>query len=402
MKQHTHIVLIDLDEQSCETTTAILQEISDTILHVENHNLNKGYHLVEEFHPGIIILNLYPSQDIIFNFAYKLTKNFPGSALFVTAKSSDSEVVIQAMRAGAREFLCKPLNPDELKNAVRGVISAQKQSLSDYDNQGKVISFFGSKGGVGTTTMATNAACSLLQHTKKDILLLDLNLQRGNVALMLDIKRPFSIRDMVGHLDNIDLPVLKKMLCTNNTGISVLSAPNRIEEAEVVTVEHFEQILMLLKKIYDYIIIDTGPVLDDITLRALDDSEFVILVCLLDVSSVYNAKRCLELFRKLNYPGNKVMLTVNRYSSLDDLDFHSMEDLFGCPVTWRIPNCDPKQMTASVNKGIPVTQMLPNCKLSQSIMKMIMNFNGFISPEDAGDLEEPKVPFFNKLFKMKN
>lgn len=402
MEKQTHIVTIDLDENSNRVVQAILQEIPDVKVHAEIQDLAKGFDLIKSVDPSIVILNLYPfGEQPVFDIAKKITHNFPEITLFILSRQTDSKVVIRAMRAGAREFLSQPVNKDELINAVKTVIMARRQSLPDKNSKGKILTFFGASGGVGTTTLVTNTATLMAEHTKKDVIVIDLNLQFGSAALFLNMKTKYSILDVANNIDNIDVTLLKTMLPKNSTGVSLLAGPSEIEDAEAITGNHIEQVLTLLKNIYDYIIIDTNRVFDDVTIKALDESENILIVSGLDVPTIYNTKRCLDLFKKIGYSREKVLLVINRYSSIfADVDLTTVkEKLFDYPIYWRIPNQDFKSVITSINKGIPISQMMPNSELSQNLVKMIKNFNGSILPEEGKTEKGKKLPFLQKKMK---
>lgn len=405
MEKQTYIVTIDLDENSSRVIQAILQEIPGVKVKAEIHDLAKGFDLIKSVNPSIVILNLYPfGEQPVFDIAKKITQNFPEITLFILSGQTDSKVVIRAMHAGAREFLCQPVNKDELITAVKTVIMAKRQSLPDKISKGKIITFFGASGGVGTTTLVTNVATLMAEHTKKDVIVIDLNLQFGSAALFLNMKTKYSILDVANNIDNIDVTLLKTMLPKNSTGVSLLAGPSEIEDAEAITGNHIEQVLTLLKNIFDYIIIDTNRVFDDVTIKALDESENILIVSVLDVPTIYNTKRCLELFKKIGYSREKVLLVINRYSSfLADSDLTAIkEKLLDYPIYWRIPNQDSKSVITSINKGIPISQMMPNSELSQNLIKMIKNFNGAILPEERKTEKSKKLPFLQKIMKQQD
>lgn len=397
----THIVIIDLDEDSCRVMKAILQEIPGIHVQIESTSFEMGFDLVKRSNPSIVVLNLFPSEDPVFAAAKKITKYDSAIDLFITSQQTDSNVVIRAMRAGAREFISQPVVKDELITAVKTVVRRKKQSLLEKSDQGKIMTFFGARGGVGTSTLVTNVATSLAKLTKREALVIDLNLQFGSTALMLNIKSNYSILDVATNIDNIDVTVLKDMLPRNKAGVSLLAPPHRIEEAESVTCDHVEQLLGLFKKVYDYILIDTNHVFDDVSLKAFDESDRIFLISFLDVPTVFNTKRCLELLQKIGYNRDKLNLVINRYTALDDIDLSAMEKLIDYPIFWRIPNHDFQSVVTSINRGTPITQMTPNSKLSQNILKMIKNLNGSVSPKDSGLNIHNKESILHKLMKTK-
>jgi len=387
MKQSFQIALIDLNEPSRVSLEGALNEIDGVSVHTETKDLGKTLSLVRHVKPSIVILNLYPEAERALNIAKKVMQNFPDLVLFVTAGEATSEIILQSMRAGAREFLTQPIRKDEIISAVDKIINTGKENPASKLSESKVISTFGTKGGVGTTMIATNVAASLSAHTKKEVVIVDLNLQFGTAALLLNIKPKYTILDVVQYLDQIDVSLLKKMLPKGSSGVSFLANPFRIEDVESITPGHIERILLLLRTLFDYIIVDTHSMLDDITIRALDESDHVLMISTSDVPSIFHAKRCLELFQRMDYDREKLLLVVNRYNGLEDMNPAAIEKLLDYPIFWRLPNHDYQGILTSVNKGIPISQMLPGARLSQSLHKMILHFNG-----KAGPLSSEKKP----------
>ncbi len=396
MEDRTNIVVIDLDEISCRVTQAILQEIPGIAVHTETQDFAQGLDIIKQLNPEIVILNIYPDQEPVFETARKITQIFPKIDLFITSRQADSIVVIRAMRAGAREFICQPVRKEELITAVSKAVQRKKQVKHDKTSNSKVITILGAKGGVGTTTIAINMATSLALLTKKDVIVVDLNLQFGCAALLLNTKTKYTIFDIVKNIDHIDITLIKKLLPKSSVGVSVLAPPHELESADMITGDHVEQVIMLLRKIYDYIIIDASHVFDDVTIKAMDESDRVLIISSLDVPTIFNTKRCLDLFQKMGYGAEKVSLVINRHSSMDDINFPSMDKVYDYPVFWRLPNQDDESVLTSINKGIPISQMMPNAKISQNITKLVRNFNGAIPPEECDLKLKNKLPFMQK------
>ena len=400
MDKHTHIVVIDLDESSCRVMQAILQEIPDIEVKTEFKDFNKGFELVKNVKPGIVILNLFPAEEPVFKIAEKIARYFPGISLFITSKQADSNLVIRAMRIGAREFICQPVAKDELIKAVMAVVKKQRQSFLGKGAEGKVITFFGARGGVGTSMIATNVATTLAKRAKKEVLVFDLNLQFGSAALFLNMKMKYSVLDVAKNIDSMDVRMFKSMLPKNEAGVTLLAPPHRIEEAESITADHIEQMIVFLKKVYDFIIIDTHHVFDDVTLKALYESDFIFLVSFFDVPTIYNTKRCLDLFKKIGYDQEKVKLLINRYGMTEAVDVSAMEKLMDYPIFWRIPEHDYTSVLHSINKGTPLSETSPNSKLSLSFFDMIRQFNGQVFPEESEPVDNKRIPLLRKIIKQ--
>ena len=179
-------------------------------------------------------------------------------------------------------------------------------------------------------------------------------------------------------------------------GVSVLSIPSYIEDAENINAIHVEKLLLMLRKVFDYIIIDTHAGLNDLSIKAMDESHFVLLVTTLDVPSLFHTKRALHLFQKMTYTMEKLFLVINRYNALDEFDLKATEKMLDFPIFWSIPEQDYQTMIASINKGNPISSMTPNLKLSRNYFDMSMKFNGLYHENNSKEKGQ-KNPVFSVL-----
>lgn len=355
----------------------MLEEIEEITVECETGSFDKAYRQIRDIRPDIILLHLYPSLEEALVFARKISTLEPDIALIILSQDQNAQTVINAMRAGAQEYLRLPVLKEELQNAIHQTIVKCRQKKGK-GTDGKIISFFGAKGGVGTTTLTVNAGISLAHYGNKKVVLLDLNLQFGQLALFLNLKKSCPLNEVLPYLDNLNPDMLTKPLDVPGEGVALIANPAPLEAAENVTPAQVEQLLILLKEVYDYILVDTGPVIDDVTLRALDMSDHIILVSGLEIPVVYNTRRCLALFDKIGYSRDKVKLVVNRHSSYDDFEFGPLDKVYDYEVHSCIPNHDRKSMCDTLYKGVPLSRLEPRAKFSQNILKMITSFNGSI------------------------
>jgi len=393
------VVVIDPDEKSRQSLKALLKGVQRVKIVAETGDLARGFEKIGDLKPNIVILDLSPNAEQTLKMAERLTQSFPQSTLFVTSFQIVPEIIIKAMRAGAREFLFKPLNRDELVNAIKSAARSQGPRAAEVNYGAKMLSVFGAKGGVGTTTIATNLAVSLAKHTKKAVLLVDLNLQFGNAALFLNVQPEYSIVDLANHLNDVEPELLKNVLSKHSSGVWLLSGPARVEEAEAITVSHLDQILAILKAVFDYIVIDTKNSFDDLTLKALDESDSVLTVFTADLPGIYNARRCLEVFQRMDYSQEKVLLVLNRAGANNGgIDVDGLEKSLNCPIYWRVPNHDYTNVINSINQGIPISTGSPRAKIAVNFNELAHRFNGAAAASGAEPEKDQKRSLFKNLF----
>lgn len=402
MDDKLNIVIINADADLIKLFKTNLDDISSNVnIKGETRELSAGYDLIKKVKPNIAILSLSPSENNALNLAEKITQNFPDTILIMTAQKPKPELIIRAMRAGAKEFLMQPIKKDELVSAVKSVIQLEEQKPGAEISNGKIISVLGVKGGVGTTTIATNIAAVLAKHPQKDVILVDLNLQFSNSALFFNIKPKYSILDVQNNLEGIDPHLLKNTLPKDSSGVCLLTGPSQIEEAESIKSNHIEQILVLLKSIFDFIIIDTNSIIDEITIKALDEADTILTVSTLDIPAVNNTKRFLDLFQRMGYSQEKVSLIFNRYTSADEALNSAMEKSIDYPIFWRIPNQNFSDVNNSINQGVPISIKMPRAKMSLNFIDMAKHLNGNLTSIESEKKENGKANLFQRLLRPK-
>lgn len=363
------VEIIDQDENSRAAIKSMLSEM-DVLLSGEYAEFERGLSHLRQNEIDIVVMNLAPDTEKSLENAETLTQRFPGVALFVISEQTSSDLIIRAMRAGAREFFSRPLQKQDLSLAVQAVAKAKKIKAEQEGKKAKIITVFGTKGGVGTTTVATNLAALLSKMGVKDVILLDLNLQFGNAALFINAKPQYSLVDIAKNLDSIDLNIFKNTIPKNPDGIHILTGPQKIEDAEYFEPRHLAKILEMLKSLFQIIIIDTRSSFDEFTLKVFDESDTIFIISNLEFPTIYNTKNILELFRLMEYTDEKVKVVINRYDEKDASIAEDLTRIYPYPISWKVPNHDYPSMANMVNYGTPVAIKLPKAKVSQLLREM--------------------------------
>ncbi len=247
----------------------------------------------------------------------------PGGAIIVLT-ASDPARARELILAGARDCVAPPYTRESLTNSVRKVHqneTRRRERLSASMNKGLrphrclVIAFHGAKGGVGTTTVAVNTAIAIRENSGERVAIVDASLQAGDVGVALNVVSNTGIDDLLPHLNELDADLLSRVLATHPTGVKVLLAPRDLERAEAVAGDEIRRVLAFLAGHFDYVIVDTSPVLDAAGLAALDYADQIVLLTTPDVVALRNAGRFMQLSRRLGYPPDKVLLIVNRVNA---------------------------------------------------------------------------------------
>lgn len=234
---------------------------------------------------------------------------------------------------------------------------------------GKLITVFGSKGGAGKTVVAVNLAVVLAREKKVRVALVDLDLEFGDVAVMLDMTPKRTIAELAREEEPLDGELVESYLLVHSSGVRVLPAPLSPEHAETIGGGHVNAILVALRHRYDVVIIDAPPSFTEPVLAALDASEMILAVTTMELPALKNMAIGLNILATLGYPEQKVKLVLNRFSREFGLTLARVEDKLGVPVWATIPS-DGGTVVPSVNSGVPFVLTEPRRPVSAAIRRL--------------------------------
>jgi pilus assembly protein CpaE len=355
----------------------------------------QGLHLMKhEPHrlPDLLILEMEEDRGKTFAQIQATVTTSPSTEIFLTSAQTDSAVLLEAFRAGVKEFIPQPIQRAELEDALTRFKERQKERRPATAKRSKLITVIGSKGGVGTTTIAVNLAVSLRQtNPDRSVVLVDLNPQFGDAALFLDVAPTHTIGDVAKNLARLDETFLMSILYKHSSGLHVLPSVDTVEEIGMLTPEAAEKTLELLQTMFDYIVIDGGDSLADTTLATLNISPTVLLVGTLTLPVVRNTKRLLTILAHLNYPLDHIDIVVNRYEKRTEVSAKDMEEVLGRKASWMIPNDYVTTMNA-INQGQSLSTIASRADVTKSFKKLAQALS--IEEQTA-----EKTSFFSRLFK---
>jgi len=305
--------------------------------------------------PELIILDLEDSPDLGLQLAQYLVELNPTQLFIATGPVLSSEQLLLAMRAGVSDYLPKPVASEDLRAAATR--TAQKLRKLDGDKQrqpGKILSFFSLKGGGGSTTLATNLAILIHRTTRSKTLLVDLDLELGESAMVLGVQPRFNFVDFAENFRRMDASLLASYIEHHPSGVHLLSAPLQPEKAESVTADQIRRILTFLRQHYEYIIVDTPRSFAPPTLAIFELADLVFIVGTADLPSLRNIQRGIPMLRRMLTKGeDQVRLIINRYDPSDAISVADVERSLGLKVYWKVSN-DYEAVMGSVNTGRPI------------------------------------------------
>ncbi len=329
------------------------------------------YEQIVHLRPSAAVITLGPNLEQGLALIERLTNEAVPTALICAAEDASPELILRSMRAGAREFLRLPIIKEEFKTVIARTAEFCATRVETPKKKGRMIAVFSSKGGCGTTFMATNLAAAINQPT----VLVDLNLQAGDLPLFLGVEAKYSIADLVENRVRMDDSLLSSYVTPCSSNLALMAAPREADSADDIEPEHIFEALERLRERYDYVVLDPQHTFDAITLAALDQADDIVLVLTLDIPAIRSAQRSLEIFDRLGYPRKKVRVVVNRWSKQIDLDLRHVEKFLGEPVVGFVPS-DYQPVVNSINLGQPLVLSDSTSKIAAEIKRIAATLLG--------------------------
>lgn len=317
--------------------------------------------------PDIIIIDEDPSLGPLTSRIAAVKRSFPKSVLFVISSDQHPEAIVEAMRAGAANYLLAPVKPSQLVGAIEDV----RASLANAGRiaKGSVFSFISSKGGLGSTVIAVNTAVALATRKHEATALFDMSFQSGDSSVLLDVVPEASMADICRNFHRLDAAFLKSAMVRHESTLELLAAPFRPERCEEIEAAHVERILDLMKKLYDTVIVDcTSMFINDCAFESFKASERTIITTDLSVPAIRNAARLAKLIYELGIDQNRVEFVINRFVKGTTLSIEEAEKSLQKRIFWLFPN-DFNDIVTSINKGIPLVQLLPHAPFSENVIQ---------------------------------
>jgi pilus assembly protein CpaE len=359
MPRTPQILIVGSDPRLETEVASALQGIADVaaVLHaVADHR--QGVEAVRSRRPDFVLVELSKDMRALRLFAEEVAKNSPESnvaAVFAPdvfgPDVSESAVLIEGIRSGIRDFLRRPLSRIDLEQLLERLLRRPTTAAVSLRN-GRIISFVSNKGGVGKSTVSLNVACGLAQRHPGQVLLIDTSLQMGVAATMLDLKPATSLTDAARERDRLDETLIRQLAVPHDCGLHLLAAPADAVEGAIIDDEIMSRVLTLARRAYDFVIIDSFPLLDRVMMVVLDLSDRVYLVLESVVPTVLGIVNLLRLLDSLGIPTDRQRIVLNRYTgSTDNLKPADVALRLGRDVNFILPY--QKKVTIAANIGQP-------------------------------------------------
>jgi len=416
--QKINVLIVDDIAETRENIKKLLQFEADIEVVGTAKTGREAVTVAKEKRPHVVLMDInMPDMDGI-TATGMIIKDVPSAQIVILSVQNDTDYLRRAMMAGARDFLTKPPSGDELISTIRrmGVISQEQRSKETLvampvgpggeasgklSAEGKIVTVYSAKGGVGCTTIATNLAVALHSEETKTAIV-DCNLQFGDLAVFLNLKPQHNVIEIFERAEDLDQEFISSVAVPHTSGFKVFLAPTSPEQADVITAPQVKKALEVLRRQFAYVIVDTASALTETTLSIFDVSDRIILVTTPDIPSIKDARIFFELVDALSYPPDRVLFILNRVDKRGGITAANIQESIKHEVVAQIPI--EERILASINSGVPILISNRNLPIGQSFLELANKLKAsFIpvakeAPATTTTEDKTKKPLPRRLF----
>jgi pilus assembly protein CpaE len=379
------IAVVDPKDSTRDLLKSMLLGLDSVWLEAECSRYEFFADVVAQTNPDIGFVVLDSNPDKALELVGKLTKSAPGCAILVVSSSTDGNLILGTMRAGAKEFLTQPLKAEDLSAALQRVSRQHFGGTSASSRGCSMIAVAGATGGVGTTSLAVNLGCTLAADETNSVVLLDLDLSLGDADVFLDTIPEYTLSDVAQNIGRLDLTLLKRSLTKHDTGLYLLPRPVRLEDSRLISTDELSRVFGLLKASFTHVIVDISKSFNALDMQVLTEADVVLLVTQLDLPCLRNVVRLMSSFKDTNKFDDKVKIVVNRVGyETGQISLRKAQETIGREIFWQVPN-DYRVMVEVRNNGVPLVQHAPRAPITQSIHQLGLALSGKTDQAAAGD-----------------
>lgn len=327
---------------------------------------------VHSEHPDLMILDVMMPGMGGLEVCRRLRKQQETANLLIIILSAGSHVddKVRGLKAGADSYVTKPVALSEMIARVAALLQRQAQLYSAaVAVKGQTFAVYGAKGGVGTTFVAVNLAVALRQVSNRSVVLVDANLQFGDVSLALNIRPDHTLLDLRPYLGKLDSELMDSVLVSHSSGIQLLLASPDLEANVSMSPQLLGQVLAKLEETFDYVVVDTWTVLDERTLAVLDSADKTVLLTTPQMSSLRNARLFLKPREASEYGPETLLVTVNRYDDRGGITTRDITQVLQQTIAARLPD-DGALVMYSLNRGVPLVVSHPRSSVARGLFEL--------------------------------
>jgi pilus assembly protein CpaE len=311
----------------------------------------------------------YQNSLTVLDWLEKLPRTH-GERVLAIGPAADPKMVLRALRGAVDDYL----DQTDLEAELMAALGRWRATLARQEEAGKVIAVLAPSGGSGSSTLAVNLA-TVLAKQHQTAVLIDLKLESGDLAALLDLKPTYTLADLCHNIARMDRTLFERSLTRHASGVHLLGAPRHYDDIARVTPEGVRQALALAKSSFPYVLVDLDHSFRPEQVEVLREADVVLLVIRLDFASLRNARRALEHVERLGVDRDRIRLVVNRYGQPKEVPYAKAEEALGMKIFHYVPD-DPKSVNRANNNGVPVVTESPSTRVAKSVTKLAISVNG--------------------------
>ncbi|MDL1979566.1 MAG: AAA family ATPase [Deltaproteobacteria bacterium] len=325
----------------------------------------------------LLIFELGDDTENEFQHIRSLLNSDAVAEVFLISENSDPEVLLQAIKTGAKEFFLLPLKEEEVQQALEKFKKKRKRAnrSKDAPEIGQIITVIGSKGGIGTTTTAVNLAVTLAQKKNvQSVALIDMNMLFGEIPLFLELKPSYHWGEITKNISRLDSTFLMNILSKHSSGVHVLPSPGSLNGSESAAPEMMGHLIGFMQGLFDFVVIDGGQSIDEISLKILKMSDSILLMSLLSLPCLSNTNKFLKSFSDIeSLPEERIRIVINRYLKKSEISLKDAEESINKKIFWTIPN-DYGTTVSAINNGKPLYEIAPRAPITRNLKNLADTF----------------------------
>ena len=324
-------------------------------------------------------------EQLKYAYVEKITQKYPLVQVILLEESLKEETLHNALYLGAKDVLVKPYDAEKLLQSINRVQQLAEKRTEELTyaasfrpkkkKPGKILTFFSTKGGVGKTFLAINFATALAERSDKRVVLVDLDLDCGNVSLALNLQPKFTILDVVNDIHNMDNDLIESYLLPHESGLKVLASNVRFDIEDLITSDQVKFILELLQDSFDYVVVDMPGRFQEASMPALALANQLLVVLTPELSTIRNVKSLLGSLEDLHFPASRIKIILNKYARSGEIDVKDVVATLNQKIDETV-GMDYKYVVSSLNRGTPIVLEYPKNSISKDLYKLVEKITG--------------------------
>jgi pilus assembly protein CpaE len=392
------LAIVDPNDTTRESAKSMLLGMELVWLEAECSRYEFFADVVAQTHPDVCVIALDHEPAKALELVARLNDASPDCSILVISSSTDGGLILRAMRAGAKEFLTRPVRIEDLLDALTRIAERRFGRGQSRARGSTVIAIAGATGGVGSTSLAVNLGCILAANEKNSVALVDLDLCLGDADVLLDSIPDYSLVDVAQNITRLDFTLLKRSLTKHSSGLFLLPRPAQLEDIALIAPDDLQRVIGLLKATFTHLVLDLSKSYSAIDMIALEMADHILLVTQLDLPCLRNVVRMLTSLGAMKGIVDKIKLVVNRVG-LDQgqISLKKAQETIGREIFWQLPN-DYRTMVEVRNNGVPLIEQAPRAAITHSIAQLADALSG--GPATSGESPNSSGSGITRLFNL--